>query len=74
MPNGRVESLPVYRVFGTKYTNYYTIIEAADQFEAVDLANALPETEWNSIPTDDVIEATDVYLNEDTSDELQLNI
>jgi hypothetical protein len=74
MRNGRVESLPVYRVFGTKYTNYYTIIEAADQFEAVDKANALPELEWDSIPTDDVIEATDVYLNEDTSEELQLNI
>ena len=74
MRNGRWESLPVYRVFGIKYHNYYTIIEAADQFEAVDLANALPETEWNSILTDDVIEATDVYLNEDTSLDLQLNI
>ncbi len=66
--------MPAYRVFGNKYQNYYTIIEAADQFEAVDLANALPETEWDSIPTDDVIEATDVYLNEDTSLDLQLNI
>jgi len=66
--------LPVYRVFGTKYTNYYTIIEAADSFEAVDKANALPELEWDSIPTDDVIEATDVYLDEDTSEEIQLNI
>ena len=74
MPNGRVESLPVYRVFGTKYQNYYTIIEAADQFEAVDLANALPETAWSTVLTDDVIEATDVYLNEDTSIDLQLNI
>ena len=66
--------MPTYRVFGTKYHNYYTIIEAADQFEAVDKANALPELEWNSIPTDDVIEATDVYLDEDTSYDLQLNI
>jgi hypothetical protein len=74
MRNGRVESLPVYRVFGNKYQNYYTILDAADEFQAVDLANALPETEWNSIPTDDVIEATDVYLNEDTSYNVQLNI
>jgi hypothetical protein len=66
--------LPTYRVFGTKYQNYYTIIEAADSFEAVDKANALSELEWNSVPTDDVIEATDVYLNEDTSEEIQLNI
>lgn len=66
--------MPVYRVFGTKYENYYTIIEAADQFEAVDKANALPETAWDIVVTDDVIEATDVYLNEDTSMDLQLNI
>ncbi len=66
--------MPVYRVFGTKYHNYYTIIEAADQFEAVDLANALPETEWNSILTDDVIEPievelVDIQLNKDIEDE-----
>ena len=66
--------MPVYRVFGTKYQNYYTIVEAADSFEAVDKANALSELEWNSVPTDDVIEATDVYLDEDTSMDLQLNI
>ncbi len=74
MRNGRVESLPVYRVFGNKYQNYYTILDAADEFQAVDLANALPETAWNTLVTDDVIEATDVYLNEDTSYDLQLNI
>ena len=66
--------MPTFRVFGTKYQNYYTILEAADEYQAVDLANALPETAWNSIVTDDVIEATDVYLNEDTSMDLQLNI
>ncbi len=66
--------MPVYRVFGTKYQEYYTILEAADQFEAVDLANALPETAWNSVPMNDVIEATDVYLNEDIDTGLQLNI
>ena len=66
--------MPTYRVFGTKYTNYYTIIDAADPFEAVDIANALPETDWDSLVTDDVIEATDVYLDEDTSFDLQLNI
>ena len=66
--------MPTYRVFGTKYQNYYTIIEAADSFEAVDKANALSEFEWNSVPTDDVIEATDVFLDEDTSMDLQLNI
>ena len=66
--------MPTFRVFGTKYQNYYTILEAADEYQAVDLANALPETAWNSIVTDDVIEATDVYLNEDIDTGLQLNI
>ena len=66
--------MPTFRVFGTKYINYYTILEAADEYEAVDLANSLPETAWNSVESDDVIEATDIYLNEDTSMDLQLNI
>ena len=66
--------MPVFRVFGTKYQNYYTVIDAADQFEAVEIANALPETAWDTVVTDDVIEATDVYLDEDTSMDLQLNI
>ena len=66
--------MPTYRIFGTKYINYYTILEAADEYEAVDLANSLPETAWNTVESDDVIEATDIYLNEDTSIDLQLNI
>ncbi len=66
--------MPTYRIFGTKYINYYTVLDAADEYEAVDLANSLPETAWNKVVTDDVIEATDVYLNEDTSNDLQLNI
>ena len=66
--------MPTYRVFGTKYQNYYTIIEAADSFEAVDKANSLSELEWNSVPTDDVIEATDVFLDEDTEIDLQVNM
>jgi hypothetical protein len=66
--------LPTYRVFGTKYHNYYTIIDAADEFKAVDIANQIEEHKWFEITTDDVIEATDVYLNEDTSMDVQLNI
>ncbi len=66
--------MPTYRIFGTKYINYYTVLDAADEYEAVDLANSLPETAWNLVESDDVIEATDIYLNEDTSIDLQLNI
>jgi hypothetical protein len=66
--------MPIYRVFGTKYTNYYTIVSAADEYQAAEIANLRPETDWDEILTDDVIEATDVYLDEDTEIDLQLNI
>lgn len=66
--------MPLYRVFGTKYTNYYTIVSAADEYQAAEIANLRPETDWDEILTDDVIEATDVYLDEDTEIDLQLNI
>jgi hypothetical protein len=61
-------------VFGTKYENYYTIVSAADEYQAAEIANLRPVSDWDSIPTDDVIEATDVYLDEDTEIDLQLNI
>ena len=66
--------MPTYRVFGTRYKNYYTILEAADEYEAAEIANSRPSTEWNSIPTDDQIEATDVFLDEDTEIDLQFNM
>ena len=66
--------MPIYRVFGTKYKNYYTIVSAADEYQAAEIANLRPETDWNDIPTDDVIEATDVFLDEDTEIDLKLNI
>jgi hypothetical protein len=66
--------MPIYRVFGTKYTNYYTIVSAADEYQAAEIANLRPETDWNEITTGDIIEATDVFLDEDTEIDLQLNI
>jgi len=66
--------LPTYRVFGTKYQNYYTIVSADDEYQAAEIANSRPSNEWDSIPTDDEIEATDVFLDEDTSIDLQLNM
>jgi hypothetical protein len=66
--------LPIYRVFGTKYTNYYTIVSAADEYQAAEIANLRPTTDWDEIPTDDEIEATDVFLDEDTEIDLQVNI
>ena len=59
--------MPIYRVFGTKYQNYYTIVSAADEYEAATIANSRPEIDWDIVPTDDVIEATDVFLDEEAS-------
>lgn len=66
--------MPIYRVFGTRYQNYYTIVSAADEYEAAEIANSRPTIDWELIPIDDEIEATDVFLDADTSSDLQLNI
>ena len=66
--------MTTYRVFGTRYQNYYTIVSADDEYQAAEIANSRPSSEWNPIPIDDEIEATDVFLDEDTSIDLQLNI
>ena len=66
--------MPIYRVFGTRYQNYYTIIDAADPYKAAEIANAGQSIHWNSLPTDDEIEATDVFLDEDIDTDLQLNM
>jgi hypothetical protein len=63
-----------YRVMGTKYQNYYTIVSATDEYQAAEIANSRPLIDWDEIPTDDVVEATDVYLDEDTDIDLTINI
>ena len=65
--------MPIFRVFGRKYQDYYTDVSAVDEYEAVEIANARPEVDWFAVETDDIIEATDVYLDGDTSEEVQLN-
>ncbi len=66
--------MPIYRVFGTRYQNYYTIVSAADEYKAAEIANSRPSIDWNELPIDDEIEATDVFLDEEASSDLQLNI
>ena len=66
--------MPIYRVFGTRYQNYYTIVSADDEYQAAEIANSRPSIDWDEIPTDDEIEATDVYLDDDTLEDLQLNM
>jgi hypothetical protein len=58
--------MPRYRVFGNKYQNYYTHVSAADEYTAAEAANSLPSSEWFETETDDVIEATDVFLDDET--------
>ena len=58
-----------FRVFGRKYQDYYMHVNAVDEHKAVDIANDSPQHDWFPVETDDVIEATDVYLDED----IQLN-
>jgi hypothetical protein len=52
-----------FRVFGTKYITFQTKVDAEDEYEAIEIANSLPATEWQQVEDDDVIEATDVYLD-----------
>jgi len=66
--------LPTYKVHGTKYLTFETTVEAADPLEAVEIANERQTHQWFLIEDDDVIEATDVFLDEDTSGQLKLNI
>ena len=58
-----------FRVFGRKFQDYYLHVNAEDEYQAVDIANERPQNDWFPVETDDVIEATDVYLDE----EVQLN-
>jgi Fic family protein len=57
--------MPRYRVFGTRYQNYYTHVSAADEYSAAEAANTSPSSEWFEVESDDVIEATDVFLDEE---------
>ena len=55
--------MQTFRVFGTKYITFQTHVDAEDEYEAIEVANSLPATEWFQVEDDDVIEATDVYLD-----------
>ena len=61
--------MQTYRVFGTKYITYQTHVDAEDGYEAIEIANSLPAEEWFQVEDDDVIEATDVFLDDDSSEE-----
>lgn len=57
--------MPKYKVFGTKYQTYYTHVTAADEYSAAEAANSAPSSAWFDVESDDLIEATDVFLDEE---------
>ena len=67
--------MPIYKVFGRKYIDYYTSIPAPDEQIAYDYALNNDHIQWYEIEGDDPIEPYDVFLDEYTSDEedVQLN-
>jgi hypothetical protein len=64
--------MPTYRVLGEKPVMYWVELEAKDSYEAYDKAEQLDSVEWNEIETDNIIEPVDVYLNDDTEEEIIL--
>ena len=61
--------MQTFRVFGTKYITFQTKVGAEDAYEAIEIANSLPAEKWFQVEDDDVIEATDVFLDDDSSEE-----
>ena len=66
--------MPNYKIFGTKYFSYQTDVVAEDEYQAIEIANALPATDWQQMENDDVIEATDVFLDDDLVIQLKKGI
>ncbi len=58
-----------YRVFGRKYQDYYTKVDANNAYEAMELANKQDTTKWFQLEDDDTIEAIDVILEENFDQE-----
>ena len=63
-----------YRVFGRKYQDYYTKVNAENAYEAMDIANKQDTTKWFQLEDDDTIEAIDVFEEEDQNIELNSSI
>lgn len=57
--------MPTFRVLGEKPMMYWTEVQAKDSYEAYDIADNLTTDKWNLIEQDNVIEAVDVYLDDE---------
>ena len=58
-----------FRVFGRKYQDYYTKVNAENAYEAMDIANKQDTIKWFQLPDDDTIEAVDVFLEDNLDKE-----
>ena len=54
-----------FRVFGRKYSDYQTTVSAVNKVEAFQIALNLDSTKWDMLETDDTIEPTEVYGEDD---------
>lgn len=53
--------MPTFKVLGGRTVVYHTTVEASDKYEAFEIANNLTSDQWDELETDNVIEATDVF-------------
>lgn len=65
--------MPMYKVIGRKFQDYYVIVNAPNEQVAYDYASNNDHLQWFEIDTDDPIEPIEVSLDEDTSEDVQLN-
>jgi hypothetical protein len=54
-----------FRIFGRKYSDYQTTVLAVDKVEAFEIALNSDSTKWDMLETDDTIEPTEVYGEDD---------
>jgi hypothetical protein len=59
-----------FRVFGRKYQDYYTKVNAENAYEAIEIANKQDTIKWFQLPDDDTIEAVDVFLEDEEKEDL----
>jgi hypothetical protein len=59
-----------FRVFGRKYQDYYTKVNAENAYEAMEIANKQDTIKWFQLPDDDTIEAVDVFLEDNDKEDL----
>ena len=65
--------MQTYKIYGRKYQDYYTTVKAPDEQIAYDYAMNNDHIQWFEVETDDVIEPYEVSLDENTSEDIQLN-